>query len=140
MHGYPLNKKVWDIRVNARIGEAITPSCSLRCLAIKCEEAAHPRPVSIVIYHLLGAGPVRRIGGDLVLDTRATRSHSEKEKIVRLEGEYFCKFHGEETRFSGAGSNSGETINDVRSGRASIALKIFWQSFGSGPGPPVPIA
>lgn len=96
-------------------------------MAIPCEEAARPRPVGVVIDHLLGAGSVRRVGSDLVLDTRAAGPQSEQEEIVRLEGEYFYKLQGEETEFSSPGQTRRSVRNDVRSGRVVITSKILWQ-------------
>lgn len=137
MSGCSLDEKIWNARINTPIADANPPSCSLRCLTTPCEETAHPCPVGVVIDHLLGAGRVRRMGGDLVLDTRPAGSHSEKEEIVRLEGKYFYRLQGKAMGFSRQAQIRRSIRNDVRSDRAVISSKILWQWFGFGPGPPL---
>ena len=137
MSGYSLDEKIWNTRINTLIADANPSSCSLRCLTIPCEETAHPCPVGVVIDHLPGAGRVRRMGGDLVLDTCPAGSRSEKEEIARLDGEYFYKLQGKATGFSRQAQIRRSIRNDVRSGRVVIPSKILWQWFGFGPGPPL---
>ena len=134
--GCSLDKKIWNIRKDTGIAHANPPSCPLCCLAIPCEEVPHPCPVGVVIYHLPGTGRVRRIGSDLVLDTRPAGTHSVKKESARLDGEYFYKLQGRDTGL-GQLKLGGVLEMNVRSGRAIMVSKILWQWFGSGPGPPL---
>lgn len=136
MLGYSLDKKIWNIRIDSLIARANSPSCSLRCLAIPREVVPNRRPVGIVIDHLLGAGRVRRTGGDLVLDTRPAGTQSVQDEILRLDGEYFYKLQGKDMGL-GKPAQIRSMETNVRSGRALIVSKILWQWFGSGPAPPV---
>jgi len=77
------------------------------------------------------------MGCDLVLDTCPAGSHSEKDEVVRLEGEYFYKSQEKDIGLSRPAQIRRTIRNDVRSGREVIESKILWQWFGSGPGPPL---
>ena len=117
--------KIWNTCINTTITDAFPPSCSLRCLTIRCEELGHPQPVGEVIDHPLGAGRVRRISGDLIFDSRPAGSPMEKEILVRLDGEHFYKLQGNDMGLSRPAQNRRSIRNDALSVLSAIASKTI---------------